>query len=73
MAGNRNGKGKPGTLARLAFDPDSTPMGFNETFGNGQAQPRSPLGPAPGLIGPVKPFKDIGEIGSCDPRAGISH
>jgi hypothetical protein len=60
----REGDGEGGTLAGLAFDGDSTVVGFDNGFANAEAEAGAPgdAVAAAGAVGAEKPIKDLGLV-----------
>src|SRR5450432_2552867 len=69
---NRDGKMKSGADTDFAFDPDAATVGFDQVFGDGQAQAGAARFAGAGGIDAIETFEDTRLIGlrNADARVG---
>ena len=69
----RQWKGNPkfGVIPYFAERLDSAPVGLHQMACNGQPQSDASGGPGPGLVHPVEPLKNLGQVFRGYSRSGI--
>ena len=69
----RECKDETASFAQLTLDPECTTVCFQQALGYGEPEAAAAGGPGAGLVHPVKPLKDVGQVLGRNAFTSISH